>query len=307
MVFGWLDGVVVNSKSQLVVLIAPVVLIIVVAVVIMLGTGSTGTADKAPVAGLPDNAVKENVMTNTVGIRMRLMPAGSFVMGRASSSEAVGADVQGCTNAAGAGCVGAVDELPVRTVQIAPFYLGQTEVTQAQWVAVMGSNPSRFMDPRRPVDQVSWLQAQEFIQKLNRMERTNKYRLPSEAEWEYAARAGSRGAYSFGNDKNMLPQYAWFGASGGIGTAPAGKKAANLWGLYDVHGNVWEWVEDCWHPDYNGAPADGRVWQGGDCNAHVVRGGGWNSAAEYTRSATRGSYAPDMNDNGTGFRLARLP
>lgn len=237
-----LGGVVVNSKSQLVLLIAPVVLIIVAAIAIMLVVDSTGSADKAPVASLSANTSKENVITNTVGIRMILMPAGSFVMGRVSSSEAAGAD-----------------ELPAHTVQIAPFYLSQTEVTQAQWVAVMGSNPSRFMDPRRPVDQVSWLQAQEFIRKLNSMERTNKYRLPSEAEWEYAARAGSRGAYSFGDDKRMLPQYAWFGAGGGIGTAPAGKKAPNPWGLYDIHGNVWEWVEDCWHPDYNGAPADGRV------------------------------------------------
>lgn len=280
----------VNSRSQLVVLIAPVVLILVAAIAIMLIVDSTDPADKAPVASLPGNAVKDNVITNAVGIRMTLMPAGSFVMGRASSGETAGAD-----------------ELPAHTVQIAPFYLSQTEVTQAQWVAVMGSNPSRFMDPRRPVDQVSWLQAQEFIRKLNSMERTNKYRLPSEAEWEYAARAGSRGAYSFGDDKHMLPQYAWFGAGGGIGTAPAGKKAPNPWGLYDIHGNVWEWVEDCWHPDYNGAPTDGRVWQGGDCDVRVVRGGGWNSAAEYARSATRGSYAPDMNDSGTGFRLARSP
>lgn len=279
-----------NSRSQLALLIAPVVLILVAAIAIMLIVDSTDPADKEPVAGLPGSAIKENAITNTAGIRMTLMPAGSFVMGRITSSEAAG-----------------TDELPAHTVQVAPFYLSQTEVTQAQWVAVMGSNPSRFMDPRRPVDQVSWLQAQEFIQKLNSMERTNKYRLPSEAEWEYAARAGSRGAYSFGDDKSMLSQYAWFGAGGGIGTAPAGKKAPNPWGLYDIHGNVWEWVEDCWHPDYNGAPADGRVWQGGDCSVRVVRGGGWNSAAEYVRSATRGSYAPDMNDSGTGFRLARSP
>lgn len=229
-------------------------------------------------------------MTNSIGMRMAPIPGGDFIMGRTSS---VGQ--------------GAADESPARSVMILPFLMATHEVTQAQWMAVMGYNPSRYKDPRRPVDQVNWLQVQEFIQKLNFKENTNKYRLPSEAEWEYAARAGGGGAYWFGDSTDTLPQYAWFGGQGDVGTAPAGKKKPNSWGLYDVYGNVWEWVADCWHPDYTGAPPDGRVWQGGDCSARVVRGGGWDSPASSLRSAARGSQGVDMNDSATGFRLARFP
>ena len=223
------------------------------------------------------------------GMAMVRIPGGRFVMGRASSE------------------AGGMDELPARTVDVAPFYLGKYEVTQAQWVAVMGFNPSRYKDPRRPVDQVTWLQAREFVQKINQLEKTNKYRLPSEAEWEYAARAGSAGAYFFGDDARDLARYAWFGAENDLGTAPVGKKQPNPWGLHDIYGNVWEWVEDCAHPDYQGAPSDARPWPGGDCALRIVRGGGWNSPAHYARSAVRGSSVPDLNDSGTGFRLARSP
>lgn len=192
-------------------------------------------------------------------------------------------------------------EQPARRVRVLPFQLSRTEVTQRQWQAVMGYNPSRFRDPRRPVDSVSWSAAQEFIQKLNRLTGTGDYRLPSEAEWEYAARAG-------GVDSAPLGDYGWYNAVGGQGTHPVAKKRPNAWGLYDMAGNVWEWTLDCWHADYTGAPPDGRAWvdKTGDCAQRVVRGGGWNSDAPYLRATARGAYNMDMADAGMGFRLARF-
>jgi formylglycine-generating enzyme required for sulfatase activity len=196
--------------------------------------------------------------------------------------------------------------MPVRQVKIASFYLGKYEVTQAEWVEVMGANPSLYKDPRRPVDQVTWTDVHEFIQRLNQRENTDKYRLPSEAEWEYAARAGSDGPYGFEGDSRQLPKFAWFGKQGNVGTRPVGRRLANPWGLYDMHGNVWEWVEDCWHDNYEGAPSNGDPWIAkGNCTVRVLKGGGWNSEAFYVRSRTRGSYGHDLNDVSNGFRLAK--
>lgn len=270
-----------NPKSNLVMLLVPVVLVVGLALVLM-WVGNPGTAPTTSAPGVAGGKAAPAGMV--------LIPGGRFVMGRVSDAGPGGADEQ-----------------PARTVDVAPFYLGKYEVTQAQWVAVMDFNPSRYKDPRRPVEQVTWLQAQEFIQKLNKLENTNKYRLPSEAEWEYAARAGSAGAYFFGDEARDLARYAWFDAKNDLGTAPVGKKHPNPWGLHDIYGNVWEWVEDCVHPDYQGAPSDARPWPGGDCGLRVVRGGGWNSPALYARSAVRGNAVPDLNDSGTGFRLARSP
>ncbi len=199
---------------------------------------------------------------------------------------------------------GPANERPQRQVKVGAFYLGETEVTQAQWVAVMGSNPSLYKHPKRPVDQVTWIEVQEFIQRLNEQEKTTKYRLPTEAEWEYAARGGSTAAYPFSEED--LSEFAWFGHKGNVGTRPVGQRQRNAWGLADMHGNVWEWVEDCWHDDYTEAPSDGRAWvEQVDCADRVLKGGAWNSSAQYVRSATRGSYAFDLNDSGNGFRLAR--
>ena len=201
---------------------------------------------------------------------------------------------------------GVASEVPVRQVKIAPFYIGKYEVTQAEWVAVMGSNPSAYKHPNKPVDQVTWVEVQSFIQRLNQKEQTNKYRLPTEAEWEYAAQAGSTGNYGFDGGVEDLPKYAWFGQQGNVGTRPVGKRQANAWGLHDMHGNVWEWVEDCWHDNYEGAPLDEKPWvTGGDCAVRVLRGGGWNSEGFYLRSQVRGSYGFDLNDISNGFRLAK--
>lgn len=165
-----------------------------------------------------------------------------------------------------------VDEGPQRRVSVPGFYIGKYEVTQAQWRAVMGNNPSSFKGDNRPVENVSWNDAQEFCRKLSQM--TGKtYRLPSEAEWEYAARAGTTGPYA-GN----LDAMGWYEKNSGGKTQPVGQKQANAWGLFDMHGNVWEWCEDFWHANYNGAPTDGSAWlSGGDSRYRVLRGGSWFS------------------------------
>ena len=280
-----------HPKSNITILLLPVMLVVGLALALVWWMGTSGTTPTVPTSGSASKATTQQaIITPSAGIAMALIPGGRFVMGRGSDTE-----------------VGGADERPPHAVKVAPFYLGKYEVTQAQWVTVMDFNPSRYKDPRRPVDQVTWLQAQEFIQKINQLEKTNKYRLPSEAEWEYAARAGSTTTYFFGNEVGELSRYAWFGAENDLGTAPVGKKQPNPWGLHDIYGNLWEWVEDCAHPDYQSAPSDARPWLGGDCALRVVRGGGWNSPASYARSAVRGSSVPDLNDSGTGFRLARSP
>jgi formylglycine-generating enzyme required for sulfatase activity len=196
------------------------------------------------------------------------------------------------------------DEGPVHHVTISKaFYLGKYEVTQKQWHKVMGDNPSYFKGDDLPVESVSWDDVQEFIKKLNEIESTDKYRLPSEAEWEYAARAGTTTRYSFGDDDSKLKEYAWYSENSGDKTHPVGKKGANPWGLYDMHGNVWEWVQDKWHGTYNGAPADGSAWEDGVGAYRVDRGGGWINDASNCRSADRFHSVPGFSIRGLGFRL----
>ncbi len=196
------------------------------------------------------------------------------------------------------------DETPPHRVTVGAFAIGKYEVTQAQWQAVMGNNPSGFKGDNLPVENVSWEDAQAFCRKLG-----NGYRLPTEAEWEYAARAGSTTKWSFGNDENRLGEYAWFSGNSGSQTHPVGQKKANGFGLFDMHGNVWEWCEDDWHDNYNGAPTDGRAWKPADISARgsyrVLRGGGWNTSAVDCRSAVRGRYSPGLRIGNLGFRLAR--
>jgi formylglycine-generating enzyme required for sulfatase activity len=191
------------------------------------------------------------------------------------------------------------DEGPVHHVNIGnAFYMGKYEVTQKQWREIMGDNPSHFKGDDLPVDKVSWNEVQEFIKKLNEKEGTDKYRLPSEAEWEYACRAGTTTRYSFGDDESELDDYAWYSENSDGKTHPVGQKKPNSWGLYDMHGNVWEWVQDSWHDSYNGAPADGSAWEG-DGADRVIRGGCWNDPAGYCRSAAR-----DCNDPHSGLSYA---
>ena len=186
--------------------------------------------------------------------------------------------------------------------------MGKFEVTQAQWETVMGNNPSWFKGANRPVEQVSWNDAQAFLKKLNAA--SVQFRLPSEAEWEYAARAGTQTAYSFGDDPARLGEYAWYGYENNAGkqTHPVGQKKPNAFGLYDMHGNVWEWVADTYHDNYTGAPTDGSVWGNlDDTKAKVLRGGSWSLNQNRCRSASRHGYDPDGQDSNLGCRVVAVP
>ena len=146
------------------------------------------------------------------------------------------------------------------------------------------------------VETVSWVDVQWFIRKLNGLEGKDKYRLPTEAEWEYACRAGSNTRFCFGDDDGKLGQYAWYDSNSGSKTQPVGKKKPNDWGLYDMHGNVWEWCED-YYGDYPAGPSSG--------SDRVIRGGGWNNNAGGCRSSNRLRDNPRGRGQGMGFRLAR--
>ena len=229
-------------------------------------------------------------LTNSIGMEFVLIPAGEFKMGSPSGEK---------------GRIS--DEGPVHTVTIEKaYYLGKYEVTQEQWREVMSSNPSYFEGDNQPVEKVSWNDIQEFIKKLNEREGTNKYRLPSEAEWEYAARAGTTTRYSFGDDESELGDYAWYKDNSGSKTHPVGQKLPNPWGLYDMHGNVWEWVQDYWYHNYDGAPTDGSAWEDGSSSSCVLRGGCWNYEAWGCRSANRGGTDPGSRFNLFGFRLLQV-
>jgi formylglycine-generating enzyme required for sulfatase activity len=184
-----------------------------------------------------------------------------------------------------------------------PFYLGTYPVTQAEWKVVMDDNPSGFKGDDLPVETVSWNDVQKFIKKLNEKEGTDKYRLPSEAEWEYAARAGTTTRYSFGDDESKLGDYGWYDNNSGDKTHPVGQKKPNPYRLYDMHGNVWEWVQDERHNSYDGAPTDGSAWESGDGADRVIRGGGWYGLARLCRSANRDRLAPRFRGRFLGFRL----
>lgn len=187
-------------------------------------------------------------------------------------------------------------------VTIRSFYIGKYEVTQRQWRAVMGDNPSHFKGDDLPVENVSWNDAKEFCRRLSRMTSV-EYRLPTEAEWEYACRAKTTGAYA-----GDLDAMAWYHKNSDSKTHPAGQKRPNAFGLYDMHGNVWEWCEDDWHRDYTGAPTDGAAWVDRPPKRglyRVNRGGGWDSVADVCRSALRNISPADSRYYTGGFRLAR--
>ena len=195
------------------------------------------------------------------------------------------------------------DEQPVHRVTLRSFSMGKTEVTQSQWRAIMGSNPSLFSScgDDCPVEQVSWEDAKQFVSRLSA--KTGKtYRLPSEAEWEYACRAGGWHEYC---GSNRVDDVGWHDGNSGRRTNSVGGKQANAWGLHDMSGNVWEWTEDCWNQNYSNAPTDGSVWTSGACSRRVVRGGSWCFNARILRSALRFRYTTADRDFNFGFRVAR--
>ena len=196
------------------------------------------------------------------------------------------------------------DEQPQHAVAVLSFSLGKYEVTQEQWYTVMGSLPGKFRGRTLPVEQVAWNDAQEFVRRLS--EKTGRgYRLPSEAEWEYAARAGGQSADPFANADTELGRYAWYVANSNNQPHSVGEKLPNAFGLYDMHGNVWEWTQDCWNRNYGGAPSDGSTWGGGDCAKRVFRGGSWGDTAPNLRAAFRSKDAPTNRYYNIGLRVVR--
>jgi formylglycine-generating enzyme required for sulfatase activity len=186
------------------------------------------------------------------------------------------------------------DEKPVHREYVSTFRIGKTEVTQALWKAVMGSNPSRFEGDNLPVERVSWNDCKTFISKLNSITGEN-FRLPTEAEWEYAARGGNKShGYKY-SGSNSIGQVAWYTDNSGSTTHPVATKSPNELGIYDMTGNVWEWTSDLWCSNYNSSRTG---------SYRVRRGGSWYNNARNCRVSCRGINGPSGADNGLGFRLA---
>ncbi|MEG4494529.1 bifunctional serine/threonine-protein kinase/formylglycine-generating enzyme family protein [Microcoleus sp. D3_18_C4] len=240
---------------------------------------------------------RENLGSGAI-LDMVAIPGGSFVMGSPNTEARL-----------------SNNEGPQRTVNISPFFMGKYPVTQAQYQALMGNNPSHFKgffkSKQLPVEQVSWDEAVKFCRKLS--EKTGKtYRLPAEAEWEYACRAGSTTPFYFGD--TITPDLVNYDGNYPYGAAPkglyreqttdVGSFPPNPFGLYDMHGNVWEWCSDKWHDNYNGAPTDGSSWETGTNNNRVRRGASWDNDAVHCRSANRGRNWAVHRSRHLGFRVA---
>ena len=212
---------------------------------------------------------------------------------------------------------GSANQRPTHTVTFDyNFAIAKYEVTQNLWAAVMGGNPSKWKGPRNSVEMISFDEAQRFCEKATRLMRDTglieprqEIRLPTEAEWEYVARAGTKTTYSFA-PKEMLDHYAWHTGNAAGNDPPVGAKKPNPWGLYDVHGYLWEWCLDHAHLNYDGAPGDGRAWvDGGEVERRILRGGSWKDDASRLTSGYRRRAARQLRDDAIGFRcvLAEVP
>jgi len=261
----------------------------------------------------PVDAKPGAVVRNQLGMELVYVPAGSFKMG---SNHFARGMIWGSLGEAVpvSGGEWAIYEEPVHQVTIKEgFYMGRYEVTQAEWQRVMGANPSYVKGENLPVEMVTWEEAQSFLKKLNERRDGFRYRLPSEAEWEYACRAGMTGDYP-----EDLEDVAWYANNSGKTSHPVGTKQANSFGLYDMLGNVWEWCEDTFHPTYDGAPSDGSPWLSGEYSnvgtkeanlyrrSRVWRGGSWNWGADSARCASRNYYFQGSISPHQGFRVVAI-
>jgi formylglycine-generating enzyme required for sulfatase activity len=270
--------------------------------------GFTEVLARGGLDALRDRGLRANLaqlVGRSIKLDMLAIPGGEFLMGTSDNKE------------------GYDKEKPQHLVTVPPFYLGRVPVTQSQWRFIAGlrkvsrdlsSNPSHFKGSDLPVEQVSWNDAVEFCARLSRHTR-HAYRLPTEAEWEYACRAGTTTPFHFGETlntdvANYNGNYTYGNGREGQyrqKTTPVGSlNAANAWGLFDMHGNVWEWCEDDWHDSYKGAPTDGSAWldSENENNTKIKRGGSWNYDPRYCRSAIRINYLRGFRLDLTGFRVA---
>ncbi|MBN1343128.1 MAG: SUMF1/EgtB/PvdO family nonheme iron enzyme [Phycisphaerae bacterium] len=240
------------------------------------------------------------------GIDAVLIPAGSFRMGSQAGQE---------------------DERPVHEVRLDAFLMDRTEITQEQYAKYTKPNPAHFKGPNRPVEMTSWADAALFCNKRSRAEglqpcydeettecdfEANGYRLPTEAEWEYACRAGGAGEYHFGSDPGKLQAYAWFADNAGKQTHPVAQKKPNAWGLFDMHGSVAEWCNDVYAKEYYRASPQANPRGPKEGDKYVLRGGAWNSSGKACRSAYRVGEDPGFQDacfarDALGFRCVRKP
>ena len=241
---------------------------------------------------------KSKKITNSLGMEFVSIKPGTFMMGSPSSEPER-----------------RKNERQHKVTLTKGFYMQTTEVTQGQWKAVMGKNPSKFKNcgDDCPVEKVSWNDAQGFIRRLNQKEGSDKYRLPTEAEWEYAARAGSKTAFANGGISELkcgydsnLDAVGWYCGNSNKRTHPVAQKQPNSWGLYDMHGNVYEWCQD-WYGEYY--PVSSVIDPTGPSSAslRVYRGGGWRKNARYCRAASRSRYKPGTRNGSVGFRLVLSP
>ena len=269
----------------------------VVLVLAALGSLAVATAAEPKQAGSKTKSPPKQltvVLGKGIKLEMVLIPAGEFLMGSPDSDKDAN-----------------TLEKPQHRVRITkPFYLGKYLVTQEQWQAVIDGNPSQFKFPKNPVETVSWEDCQKFLGKLNAKvgSGAGRFQLPSEAQWEYACRGGSTTRFCFGDDDAKLGEYAWYGQNSGGKTHPVGEKKPNAWGLYDMHGNVWEWCQDWWKQVgyYKESPVDDPTGPTGG-SFRMRRGGGWLRPARFCRLADRFVGVPGFRNADLGLRVSLVP
>jgi formylglycine-generating enzyme required for sulfatase activity len=225
---------------------------------------------------------------------MVTIPTGQFIMGSYSSNKPESDYEKPQHN----------NEKPQHLVKLRGFDIGKYAVTQEQWLAVMGYNPSNNKGESLPVENISWDDAQLFVQKLSQITK-KKYRLPSEAEWEYAAKAGTTSDYFWGDDEKLTGEYAWYSENSNGKTQAVGLKKPNQFELFDMVGNVYQWTQDCWNVEYVSAPVDGSAWETGECSLRVLRGGSWNLRPQFLKTTTRYFVESEIPYNFSGLRVVR--